>query len=100
MLPSIHSRPAPPPLSGGVAAVFVDIFLPLTERPPLIPFFLGVPYRLRTLAVQRCGGGEAASWTHVLVCGTGFHEFFHEFPIFSAYTALLSGLVPYGIALN
>lgn len=97
-----YARPPHPhaPRAGDAAVVFVDVSPAPYGYAFFMPSFLGVSSRLRTLAVQRCGGGEAASWTHVLVCGTGFHEFFHEFPIFSAYTALLSGLVPYGIALN
>ena len=29
----------------------------VTDRPPFFPFLLGVPCRLRNLAVQRCGSG-------------------------------------------
>ena len=51
----IHSRPAR--LLAGAWRFSLTFFLSLTDGPPFFPFFLGVPCRLRSLAVQRCGSG-------------------------------------------
>ena len=53
--PSTHSLPAP--LSSHTRWFSLTFLLSLTDRPPFFPFFLGIPYRLRSLAVQRCWGG-------------------------------------------
>ena len=49
---------APPTLSGDMAVVSLTFILSLVDRPPFLPFFLGVPCRLRSLAVQRCENGS------------------------------------------
>ena len=46
-----------PPFQGTWRWFSLTFFLPLTDRPPFFPFFLGVPWRLRSLAAQRCGSG-------------------------------------------
>ena len=52
-----HVSSPSPPLPGGMAVVSIDVLLSVSDKPPFFPFLLGVPFRLRSLAVQRCGSG-------------------------------------------
>ena len=52
-----HVFAPPPSFPGDMAMVFIDVFFSVMDRPPCFPFLLGVPCRLRSLAVQRCGSG-------------------------------------------
>ena len=102
---------ASPPLAGcGVTLGFrfsIDTFSPrpppfqviwrwfsqtLFIRPPFFPFLLGVPCRLRNLAVQRCGSGCLRSRVFD-TCSGSWNRGIHEFSHISAYTAHQSGLV-------
>ena len=75
---------APPPLSGDMAVVFLDVFLPLTDRPPLFSFFLGVSCRLRSLAVQRCENGVLKSRIFDS-CSSSWNRVPMTFPYFCIY---------------
>ena len=75
--------------------VFFDVFSAVRDRPPFFPFLLGVPCRLRSLAIQRCGSGVLRSrifdsWS------CWWNRDFPEFPHISAYTSHQFN----GIALN
>ena len=54
--PSTRFRSALP-LPGDMAVFFIDVFSPLRIGLLSLLFLLGVPCRLRNLAVQRCGSG-------------------------------------------
>ena len=60
VFPPTRFRPAPP-----FQVIWrwfsLTFFLSRTDGPPFFPFVLGVPYRLRGLAVQSCGGGVLRS---------------------------------------
>ena len=56
--PVIQKTYLPKSATSIVARLFsLTCFLSLTDRPPLCPFLLGVPCRLRSLAFQGYGSG-------------------------------------------
>ena len=56
-----HVFAPPPPFQVIWRWFSLTFFLSRTDGPPFFPFVLGVPYRLRGLAVQSCGGGVLRS---------------------------------------